>query len=430
MKQSWQAGSPDATRALAILDRVCADTGRTGTAALLDRLVSRRVRHVEPGGRAPRPVGGDRPDLRGGQPEGRRHVEGDPVLVLPRRRGHGRPRAGVADMIDALRKAGARRYTEYPGVGHRCWDLAYGTSELLSSSSGTRKSNRVQPTIPRKRITDEPGARRRTAGRTTSSGHGTGCAWPRRRLDTTRGSTWTAATASDRPPRAAPRPRVPCGRPEDWIHQPGDLERVQRRYADLGSRLQPNGPRCRAGLLHLSVEKEWSAPRIEPEVVVKLRGVGAGRRPRGGRTRLVRRVGRDRVRGRGYTLPELAVHGRSESVADFGVHAALVVGAPWPVGSVDPRHLTASLASLKVVLRGGQNFVAEGEGRNALGNPLLATATWPGFWQPSHGHRPSRPGRSSPPGRLPPCRTSAPANPTRVGIAGVPLGTLELELGS
>lgn len=37
------------------------------------------------------------------------------------------------DLHDALTKAGAKdRYTEYPGVGHNCWDNAYGTPELYT----------------------------------------------------------------------------------------------------------------------------------------------------------------------------------------------------------------------------------------------------------------------------------------------------------
>ena len=36
-------------------------------------------------------------------------------------------------MQEALTKAGANsRYTEYPGVGHNCWDSAYGTPELYA----------------------------------------------------------------------------------------------------------------------------------------------------------------------------------------------------------------------------------------------------------------------------------------------------------
>jgi predicted peptidase len=37
------------------------------------------------------------------------------------------------DMAEALTKAGANaKYTEYPGVGHNCWDDAYGTDALYT----------------------------------------------------------------------------------------------------------------------------------------------------------------------------------------------------------------------------------------------------------------------------------------------------------
>ena len=68
---------------------------------------------------------------------------------------------------------------------------------------------------------------------------------------------------------------------------------------------------------------------------------------------------------------------RRRPIADFGVHAALVVGTPWHVDSEDPRHIATSLQTLKVTLRGGNDFVAEGEGRNALGSPLLALGFLP-----------------------------------------------------
>ena len=41
--------------------------------------------------------------------------------------------ANSRDMQAALTKLGApARYTEYPGVGHNCWDNAYGTDELYT----------------------------------------------------------------------------------------------------------------------------------------------------------------------------------------------------------------------------------------------------------------------------------------------------------
>ena len=64
----------------------------------------------------------------------------------------------------------------------------------------------------------------------------------------------------------------------------------------------------------------------------------------------------------------------AEAVADFGVHAALVVGTPWRVAAEDRHRLASTLESLKVSLSGGKDFRADGAGRNALGNPLLSLA--------------------------------------------------------
>jgi 2-oxo-3-hexenedioate decarboxylase len=113
------------------------------------------------------------------------------------------------------------------------------------------------------------------------------------------------------------------------------------------------------------------APRLEPEVVLKLR---------------------EAVLSGDFTAEELAHcvewaavgfeivdshypdwrFTAAEAVADFGVHAALVVGTPWRVESEDPAEVATALQTLKVTLRGGKDFFAEGEGRNTLGSPLLA----------------------------------------------------------
>ena len=62
----------------------------------------------------------------------------------------------------------------------------------------------------------------------------------------------------------------------------------------------------------------------------------------------------------------------ADAVADFGVHAAMVVGKPFKVEHVDKQLVATELRKLKVFLRHGTEVVAEGVGRNALGSPLLA----------------------------------------------------------
>ena len=113
------------------------------------------------------------------------------------------------------------------------------------------------------------------------------------------------------------------------------------------------------------------APRIEPEIVLKLRrpaSVGDAPAEKWADCLEWAAVGFEVVDSH---YPDWRFTA-AEAVADFGVHAALVVGTPWRVDSEDPHHIAAMLQTLKVTLRGGKDFVVEGEGRNALGSPLLA----------------------------------------------------------
>lgn len=54
-----------------------------------------------------------------------------PIWAFHGARDNSVPVSGSRDMIEALRKAGARpRYTEYPNLGHGVWGDAYATEEL------------------------------------------------------------------------------------------------------------------------------------------------------------------------------------------------------------------------------------------------------------------------------------------------------------
>ncbi len=128
---SWEAGYSDANRAIAIIDQVQANfnidsaclhltgigMGGYGTWSLAFRYPERWASIV--------PIaGGGRPSLAGtikDIPCWCFHGENDEVISVEESRA----------MIRALREAGGHpRYTEYPGVGHNCWDLAYGQDEL------------------------------------------------------------------------------------------------------------------------------------------------------------------------------------------------------------------------------------------------------------------------------------------------------------
>jgi 2-oxo-3-hexenedioate decarboxylase len=119
----------------------------------------------------------------------------------------------------------------------------------------------------------------------------------------------------------------------------------------------------------------------------------------------------------------------AEAVADFGVHAALVVGTPWPVDSENRHELASALESLKVTLRGGQDFIAEGEGRNALGNPLLALAHLVRVLSAQPWAPPLAAGEVITTGTLTTLPSIRAGESYRVEVEGAPLAPLRLELG-
>jgi 2-oxo-3-hexenedioate decarboxylase len=169
------------------------------------------------------------------------------------------------------------------------------------------------------------------------------------------------------------------------------------------------------------------APRIEPEVVLKLRTpLPPGELTADAVARCVEwaAIGFEVVDchypGWRFTGPD--------AVADFGVHAGLVVGTPWPVGSEDPGRVADLLAGLRVTLRGG-DFAATGEGRNALGSPLLVLAHLAGVMATQPWAPPLSAGEVVTTGTLTPLPFVRPGETYRVEVEGAPLAALELAFG-
>ena len=119
----------------------------------------------------------------------------------------------------------------------------------------------------------------------------------------------------------------------------------------------------------------------------------------------------------------------AEAVADFGVHAALVVGTPWRVTAENRHSLASTLESLKVTLRGGKDFHADGEGRNALGNPLQALAHLVRVLSAQPGAAPLGPGEVITTGTLTALPNLHSGESYSVQVEGAPLPPLRLELG-
>jgi predicted peptidase len=130
-KRPWSAGSYDGNLAIAILDEVCKEyktdknriyltglsMGGMGTWSHAMKTPDRWAAIV--------PICG-RGDVK----------SADKIKDLPCWCFHGDADAAVnvsgsRDMIAAIKKAGGNpKYTEYPGVGHNSWDMAYGTDEV------------------------------------------------------------------------------------------------------------------------------------------------------------------------------------------------------------------------------------------------------------------------------------------------------------
>jgi predicted peptidase len=130
---SWNPGRPDGDRALALLDAVQKEfrtdprrvyltgisVGGYGVWQLAAASLGRWAAIVPMCGRA----APTRVDALARIPCWCFHGVEDPVVPVEDSR----------RMVEALKKAGGTpRYTEYPGVGHNCWDQAYATDELYT----------------------------------------------------------------------------------------------------------------------------------------------------------------------------------------------------------------------------------------------------------------------------------------------------------
>jgi predicted peptidase len=128
---NWQADGPDAQRALAMLKEVEKDykidpkriyltglsMGGYGTWGLAAKYPDRWAAIVPICGRGDPASAAKIKDI----PCWAFHGDKDPAVKVE----------GSREIIKAMKDAGGNpKYTEYPGVGHNSWDMAYGTAEL------------------------------------------------------------------------------------------------------------------------------------------------------------------------------------------------------------------------------------------------------------------------------------------------------------
>jgi formylglycine-generating enzyme required for sulfatase activity/acetyl esterase/lipase len=131
LRQSWQAGSEDGERALAILARVCRDYRTDRNRLYLTGLSLGGYGTWSLATRYPGKWAAIAPICGGGDVVRARTIKDLPCWCFHGERDTVVPVNHSRKMIAALRAAGGKpRYTEFPDVDHRCWDQVYANPEL------------------------------------------------------------------------------------------------------------------------------------------------------------------------------------------------------------------------------------------------------------------------------------------------------------
>jgi 2-oxo-3-hexenedioate decarboxylase len=163
------------------------------------------------------------------------------------------------------------------------------------------------------------------------------------------------------------------------------------------------------------------APRIEPEVVFKLKGVPAS----GDAAAVLDAV--DWI-ALGFEIvdapyPDWRFH-PMDFVASFGLHAALVVGEPRPVQAGD----VEALASFKLRLSRNGELVEEGAGKNALKSPALCLAELAAAIAARPDAEPLRPGELVSTGTLTAAQSINAGERWTASVDGIELSPVALEV--
>jgi 2-keto-4-pentenoate hydratase len=116
----------------------------------------------------------------------------------------------------------------------------------------------------------------------------------------------------------------------------------------------------------------FAQPRIEPEVVFRLRGPVPDT---GDTEEILRHV---EWIAAGFEIVQCHFPGwkfkAPDCTAAFGLHGALVVGTPVPVTAVNRAKLAADLSTFVLTLRKGDAVIDRGSGSHVLDSPALALA--------------------------------------------------------
>jgi len=144
------------------------------------------------------------------------------------------------------------------------------------------------------------------------------------------------------------------------------------------------------------------APKIEPEIVVKLKTVPASATPEAAVEALEWIAFAFEIVD--CPFPDWKFRG-SDFMASLGLHAALLVGEPRPVRPGEARRLIDQLGAFTARLSKNGQVVQEGGGKNVLENPALCLAEFVSVLPAQKFAEPLRPGELVSTGSL----TMAPA---------------------
>ncbi|MDB5829688.1 MAG: Hydratase/decarboxylase [Variovorax sp.] len=116
----------------------------------------------------------------------------------------------------------------------------------------------------------------------------------------------------------------------------------------------------------------------------------------------------------------------SEAVADFGVHYALIVGAPLRLHATERNTLADRLADCEVELALDGNVVQTGRGANTLGHPLAALAALAKVLAGQPDQPALEPGEIITTGTLTAAQPMAPGQTWSMRVKGLELAELNL----
>lgn len=131
-KRTWRAESDDAKRALAMLDETLKAYKTDSKRVYLTGLSMGGYGTWSLAAAHPDRWAAIAPVCGGGNPKDAEKIKGIPCWCFHGDKDNAVPVKRSQEMVEAIKKAGGSpKYTEYPGVGHNSWDMAYAEKGLF-----------------------------------------------------------------------------------------------------------------------------------------------------------------------------------------------------------------------------------------------------------------------------------------------------------